>query len=146
MCVQAPRPLDSVCLDSSAADDLVRDATEFFGSEDWYRRRGIPYRRGYLLHGPPGCGKTSFVCALAARLKLHICVLNLSARGLDDASLNARMHETPRDAVVLLEDVDAVFVARESADAEGGSSVTFSGLLNALDGVAAQVRLLLRLI
>jgi hypothetical protein len=30
-----------------------------------YVDRGIPYRRGYLLHGPPGCGKTSFITALA---------------------------------------------------------------------------------
>lgn len=22
---------------------------------------GIPYRRGYLLYGPPGCGKSSFM-------------------------------------------------------------------------------------
>ena len=43
------------------------------------------------------------------------------------------------------EDVDAVFVGREAASRRGrrergGGGVTFSGLLNALDGVAAQVR------
>ncbi len=37
--------------------DLVRDATRFFRSRTWYRERGIPFRRGYLLHGRPACGK-----------------------------------------------------------------------------------------
>ena len=49
---------------------------------------GIPYRRGYLLHGPPGCGKSSFITALAGELRLGICVLNLSERGLTDDRLN----------------------------------------------------------
>lgn len=49
---------------------------------------GIPYRRGYLLHGPPGCGKSSFITALAGDLQLGICVLNLSERGLTDDRLN----------------------------------------------------------
>ncbi len=48
------RPLDSVVLDKGMAEDIVSDVTEFLESADWYRERGIPYRRGYLLHGPPG--------------------------------------------------------------------------------------------
>jgi KaiC/GvpD/RAD55 family RecA-like ATPase len=28
---------------------------------------GIPYRRGYLLYGPPGCGKTSFMYVFLTR-------------------------------------------------------------------------------
>ncbi|KAL4719628.1 hypothetical protein ACJJTC_008995 [Scirpophaga incertulas] len=45
-------------------------------------------RRGYLLHGPPGCGKSSFIMALAGELEYNICVLNLSERGLTDDRLN----------------------------------------------------------
>lgn len=39
-------------------DSLVRDAQEFLATEDWYVEAGIPHRRGYLLHGPPGTGKS----------------------------------------------------------------------------------------
>lgn len=49
---------------------------------------GIPYRRGYLLHGPPGCGKSSFITALAGEIEFGICILNLSERGLTDDRLN----------------------------------------------------------
>lgn len=43
---------------------------------------GIPYRRGYLLYGPPGCGKSSYITALAGELGYVVCILNLSDRGL----------------------------------------------------------------
>lgn len=43
---------------------------------------------GYLLFGPPGCGKSSFIMALAGELEYNICVLNLSERGLTDDRLN----------------------------------------------------------
>ena len=37
---------------------LVADAREFIEMENWYIDAGIPHRRGYLLHGPPGTGKS----------------------------------------------------------------------------------------
>jgi hypothetical protein len=36
------------------ADGLLADCQEFLASEDWYAHHGIPFRRGYLLYGPPG--------------------------------------------------------------------------------------------
>lgn len=39
-------------------DSLLYDVREFLGAEAWYINAGIPYRRGYLLHGPPGTGKS----------------------------------------------------------------------------------------
>jgi chaperone BCS1 len=53
-----PRPLHSVILDGTQAEELLADMQEFLASADWYREVGVPYRRGYLLHGPPGNGKT----------------------------------------------------------------------------------------
>uniref|UniRef100_A0A915DCS1 Mitochondrial chaperone BCS1 n=1 Tax=Ditylenchus dipsaci TaxID=166011 RepID=A0A915DCS1_9BILA len=41
------------------ARKLQQDFEEFVGSQKWYVDRGVPYRRGYLLHGPPGTGKSS---------------------------------------------------------------------------------------
>ena len=77
------------------------------------RSAGIPYRRGYLLHGPPGCGKSSFITALAGELGFSICVLNLSERGLSDDRLHHLLAAAPTESIILLEDVDAAFVSRE---------------------------------
>jgi hypothetical protein len=46
--------LDSVILDSDLATELIDDAKKFLANEEWYRKLGVPYRRGYLFHGHPG--------------------------------------------------------------------------------------------
>lgn len=61
------RPLSTIVIPSNVKTHLVVDAQEFLTSEEWYSDRGIPYRRGYLLYGSPGSGKTSFVYSLAVR-------------------------------------------------------------------------------
>eukprot|EP00457_Paulinella_chromatophora_P006322 gb/GEZN01006340.1/.p1 GENE.gb/GEZN01006340.1/~~gb/GEZN01006340.1/.p1 ORF type:complete len:446 (-),score=44.22 gb/GEZN01006340.1/:312-1649(-) len=129
------RPLDSVILDSGISEKIISDVGEFANSSKWYLDRGIPYRRGYLLHGPPGCGKSSFITALAGQLEYNICILNLFERGLTDDKLNALFAVTPPRSIILLEDIDAAFVQRDAKQNNFG--VTFSGLLNTLDGVAS---------
>ena len=134
------RPLDSVVLDDGVKERIVADVNEFLGSAKWYYDRGIPYRRGYLLHGPPGSGKSSFIQALAGELDYNIAILNLSERGLTDDRLNHLLSIIPQRTILLLEDADAAFSNRRvQTDADGyrGANVTFSGLLNALDGVAS---------
>ena len=134
------RPLESVVLDRGVKEHIVDDVKEFLKSGRWYHDRGIPYRRGYLLHGPPGSGKTSFVQALAGNLEYDIAILNLSERGLTDDRLIHLLSIVPRQCLVLLEDADAAFTNRRTqTDSDGyrGANVTFSGLLNALDGVAS---------
>lgn len=38
---------------------LLEDAAEFVDNLSYYKERGMPYRRGYLLYGLPGTGKSS---------------------------------------------------------------------------------------
>ena len=82
-------------------------------------RIGIPYRRGYLLHGPPGSGKSSFIQALAGSLSYDICLLNLSERGLTDDKLNYLMSNAPERSFILIEDVDAAFNKRVQTSEDG---------------------------
>lgn len=134
------RPIESVILDKGVKERIVADIQDFLNSSKWYYDRGIPYRRGYLLHGPPGSGKSSFIQALAGQLDYNIAILNLSERGLTDDRLNHLLTIIPKRTLVLLEDADAAFNNRRTqTDADGyrGANVTFSGLLNALDGVAS---------
>ncbi|KAH8695486.1 putative mitochondrial chaperone BCS1 [Talaromyces proteolyticus] len=134
------RPLESVVLDDGIKERIVEDVKDFLDSGRWYYDRGIPYRRGYLLHGPPGSGKSSFIQALAGELDYDIAILNLSERGLTDDRLNHLLTIIPNRTLVLLEDVDAAFSNRRvqtEEDGYRGANVTFSGLLNALDGVAS---------
>ncbi|POG67368.1 hypothetical protein GLOIN_2v1648549 [Rhizophagus irregularis DAOM 181602=DAOM 197198] len=119
------RFLNSVILDKGIKERILQDVKEFINNDKWYNERGIPYRRGYLLYGPPGSGKSSFIQALAGELEYNICIMNLSERGLTDDRLTHLLSNAPERSIMLLEDI------------EYQSMVTFSGLLNALDGVAS---------
>ncbi|EJD32722.1 P-loop containing nucleoside triphosphate hydrolase protein [Auricularia subglabra TFB-10046 SS5] len=128
---------------------VLNDVREFLASESWYYERGIPFRRGYLLHGVPGAGKTSLIHSIVGELNLDIYVITLSRRGLDDAALNRLVSRIPTRAIALMEDIDAAFThvfqhsSHCSSSLSWGSTqpsagVTLSGLLNAIDGVAAR--------
>ncbi|XP_033168937.1 mitochondrial chaperone BCS1 [Drosophila mauritiana] len=136
------RPTGSVVLDRGTSQRIIADCQDFIKSSLWYTQRGIPYRRGYLLYGPPGCGKSSFITALAGELEYSVCLLNLSERGLTDDRLNHLLNVAPEQSIILLEDIDAAFLSREATPQQksafdGLNRITFSGLLNCLDGVGS---------
>ena len=131
-----PRPADSVILREGQMDDLIEDARTFLTRREWYLERGLPYRRGYLLHGPPGTGKSSTVLAIASELGMDLALLSLTSASLDDNELGELLSSVPANAIVLIEDIDCAFIKREQTG-DKLSRLTFSGLLNALDGVAA---------
>lgn len=130
------RPWESMIMDDATETVLVRELTEFFSDEtqSWYEGHGIPYRRGFLFYGPPGTGKTSCVSALASRFGCNVYKLNLVAKGLTDDSLQMAITSIKERALVVLEDADCLFdTHREKTD--NNVVVTFSGLLNAVDGL-----------
>jgi chaperone BCS1 len=71
------RPFSSVVLDKGVSESIKNDIIDFLSNRKWYFDRGIPYRRGYLLYGPPGCGKTSFITALAGKFNIFCSTINL---------------------------------------------------------------------
>jgi mitochondrial chaperone BCS1 len=131
-----PRPLRSVILDGNQAEELLADVREFLAGRDWYHEVGVPYRRGYLLYGPPGNGKTSVVKALAGELGMSIYLLMLSDPDMNDNRVNDLLAKVPDRNLLLLEDIDCAFARRKRASGKEGG-LTFSGLLNAIDGVAS---------
>ncbi len=131
-----PRPPESVVLRDGLMESLIGDVRAFLGRREWYIERGIPYRRGFLLYGPPGTGKSSAVLAIASALKMDIAILSLANSTLDDDELCQLLSNCPANSVVLIEDIDCVFVERTATE-DKQNKLTFSGLLNAIDGVAA---------
>ena len=131
------RTFSSVVLPGGQAEEILEDARRFFSSCGWYAERGVPWRRGYLFYGPPGTGKTSTVHALAGELGRNIYVVNLNSLENDSALLHC-FSCVPVDAILLLEDIDAAASSRSQVvNGEEVQGISLSGLLNALDGVAA---------
>ena len=132
-----PRPLSSLVFANNLADDIRQDVVAFLGNKSWYTNRGIPWRRGFLLYGAPGNGKTSLAVAIAGSLRIDVYILPLASNGLNDESLTNFMAKLPSPCVLLLEDIDAVFKGRDKAEGSKEGGITFAGLLNALDGALA---------
>ncbi|KAJ3509901.1 hypothetical protein NLJ89_g4973 [Agrocybe chaxingu] len=157
MACRAKRSLQSIVLDPGIKDMLLEDARDFLASKQWYDSRGIPFRRGYLLYGAPGSGKSSLIHSIAGELKLNVYVMSLSGVGLDDDALRELVSSLPTRCILLMEDIDVALsnpLNRDPRKKDGKPSpssttstpappalprsrVTLSGLLNALDGIAA---------
>jgi ATP-dependent 26S proteasome regulatory subunit len=128
---------DSVLL-APPLTELVRDDFEaFWESEAWFAEHGLPYRRGYLLFGPPGNGKTSVVRIMACHPLVSAFSIDFSNEGLPNDALSDLFQaaEDKAPAIIILEDLDRVFGGDGTANR---SSITLPHLLTCLDGLAVQ--------
>ncbi|KAF0716361.1 hypothetical protein As57867_002881, partial [Aphanomyces stellatus] len=132
------RSMDSVMLPRATKAKLVADLDAFVSdaAETFYASHGIPYKRSYLFHGVPGAGKTSLIQAIAGHYARNMYFLQPTHPKLTDDGLRSAIEQIPANSVVVFEDIDALFSkTREKKVAD--SPLTFSGLLNALDGVGS---------
>lgn len=132
-----PRDLSLVVLEKEVKKTILDDLTWFLKEEtnDFYSRHGIPYHRAYLFHGPPGSGKTSTIFAIAGEFERNLCFIQSDTKMTDD-NFRTAVGQAPPKSVVVMEDVDSLFTIHRETDTKH-SSLTFSGFLNTIDGLAS---------
>jgi SpoVK/Ycf46/Vps4 family AAA+-type ATPase len=111
--------------------DILKDIENFWTRADVYRKYNFVHKRGILMYGEPGCGKSGIIQILANMLmELNGIVINIKSQTDIDYFIDFiptfRKIEPDRPLVVILEDIDAL---------AGEDRYSTSQLLNILDGV-----------
>ncbi len=106
------KTFDNIYLDPKLHQHLIKEIDGFLESEQFYRDRGIAYRRGYLMYGPHGCGKTSVINAIANRTDFGVRTLHLG-RIKDGGMLRKVIQGIPPSSIVVLEDLDCLSVSHK---------------------------------
>jgi len=133
-----PLAWDDLVLDGSVVRLVKDDFHLFLEREDWYNRHRLPFRRGYLFHGPPGNGKSSVIRAMLSKTGISGFTLNPFRVFTDDDMMAAMFAEAAQStpAIIVLEDLDRCFPVNK--ENESGCRISLQQLLNHLDGVGNQ--------
>ena len=123
---------EDVILPAGVLERIERMTIGFSERAASLRAGGRHLRRGLLLHGQPGTGKTHTVRYLMSRLTDRT-VFVLSGQGLGVIPKTVALARTLQPAVVVLEDVD--LVAEERTRPHAGTNPVLFELLNQMDGV-----------
>ena len=119
-------------LPSPELTDIIEDIEKFWNRADRYKEYGFLHKRGILLYGEPGAGKSGIIQLCTKHLieKMNGIVINLTNG--DQIELyskfisSLRTVEPNRPLIVILEDIDGI---------AGEGTWSTSMLLNLLDGV-----------
>ena len=132
------RNMDTIYLPKKDKNGIITDIDWFLSKEtkDRYESIGRVHKRVYLFEGLPGSGKTSFISAIASQIGYDIAIISFTEK-VTDGKLIRLMKNLPEKTILVMEDIDVLFQERKKND-EHKNLVTFSGILNNLDGITTR--------
>lgn len=134
-----------VIYDEGLLEDILSDFSTFMESKTYYRQElNLPWKRGYMLIGPPGNGKTSLIKCIAKtynleRIDASHCIDSrgqISFPNYQDSFIdNIFFPEKMKPYIFILEDIDK-FVAFQGGERNRDhASVSLHELLRSMDGI-----------
>ncbi|KAK4496434.1 hypothetical protein PRZ48_012414 [Zasmidium cellare] len=107
---------DDVILDPAMKDTLIKDVEGFFDSRHIYEEYSVPWKRGIILHGTPGCGKTISIKALMNSLqKRNVASMYVKSFEAQDGQQHSilnifRVARNMAPCMLIFEDLDSLVV------------------------------------
>ncbi|KAL6960688.1 AAA-ATPase ASD, mitochondrial [Sarracenia purpurea var. burkii] len=153
-----PATFETLAMEPNKKREIINDLITFSKAKDYYAKIGKAWKRGYLLHGPPGTGKSTMIAAMANLLEYDVYDLELTAVK-NNTELRKLLIETTSKSIIVIEDIDCSLdltgqrkkekgekdgkkkdekdpISKKKDEEESKSSkVTLSGLLNFIDGL-----------
>lgn len=154
-----PATFQTLAMETDKKEEIMEDLMSFSQAEEFYSRIGRAWKRGYLLFGPPGTGKSTMIAAIANFLEYDLYDLELTSVR-DNMELRKLLIDTSSKSVIVIEDIDCSLDLTgqrkntrkkkkktegdgyqdpseklNNDDSDPSSKVTLSGLLNFIDGI-----------
>ncbi|XP_047310396.1 AAA-ATPase At2g18193-like [Impatiens glandulifera] len=135
-----PSTFKTLAMDPKMKANLMEDLDRFVRRREFYKKVGKAWKRGYLLFGPPGTGKSSLIAAMANYLKFNVYDLELSSI-YSNSELRRILVSTNNRSIIVIEDIDCSVQmhnrdqTEDQEDSRSNSKLTLSGLLNFIDGL-----------
>lgn len=111
--------------------ELIEEIKLWRKSRDVYQEMGIPWKRGWMFHGPGGTGKTALASAFAHDLDMPIFVFNLSELHNLEFMREWKKMLAHVPCIALIEDIDNVFHGRQNISR--GDEFSFGHMFSRID-------------
>ncbi|XP_058778746.1 AAA-ATPase ASD, mitochondrial-like [Vicia villosa] len=152
-----PASFETLAMKPEKKEEIINDLVKFKEGKEYYTKVGKAWKRGYLLFGPPGTGKSTMISAIANFMNYDVYDLELTVVK-DNNELKRLLIETSNKSIIVIEDIDCSLdltgqrkmkkekdddeneekkklIDKAKGEEKNESKLTLSGLLNFIDGI-----------
>ena len=125
------------------AIERIRDVIELpYKEKELFKKVHLVAPRGILLHGPPGCGKTLLVKAVASENKMtffNVSIADVLSKWVGESERIVKelfkQAKERRPSIIFFDEIEALFTVRGQLDTSGVHKNIIAQILSEMDGI-----------